>query len=276
MKGFAMNLIDFVERYIDQRPICDDYAHTLRKRAAKLVAFAGRSDLAGVLNEATVNALLGTLTHLSPYTVNKYRGDYLAVWRSAADEDRIPYPQPRRIKRVRTLSQVIECYLHHEARALAHAAELLKGAYPNGVARRHYWPAIIRAAWDSGLRRGDLWRLDIAMIRRDLTAVVAQSKTNKIHVCKFRNSTVRAIKRAGGSLAWCCCRRNFGIHFQEVVDLSGIGRGTFRWLRRGSGSRLDADHPGRGHEQLGNSRQIFEKHYDAKLNGHKRPVVPEL
>lgn len=34
-----------------------------------------------------------------------------------------------------------------------------RGGYPNGVARRHYWPAIIRAAWDSGLRRGDLWRL---------------------------------------------------------------------------------------------------------------------
>ena len=159
-----MNLCEFVARYIAVRPICQEYATNLSKRAEKLSRFAGRSDLPGVLNEATVNAFLATLSSLSPYTQNKYRQDFLAVWRAAADEDRIPYPQSRRIKRVRIVPQVIDCYLYHEARALALAAELLRGAYPNAIARRHYWPAAIRCAWDSGLRRGDLWRLNVGMM----------------------------------------------------------------------------------------------------------------
>ena len=271
-----MQLHEFVSRYLAVRPVSVGYAHTIQKRTGKLIAFAGRSELVAVFNEATLNGFLETLHHLSPFTQNKYRQDLLAIWRAAADEDRIPYPQPRRIKRVRTLPQVIECYVEHEARALVLAGEHLRGAYPNGVARRHYWPAIIRAAWDSGLRRGDLWRLTTGQIRKDRSALIVQSKTKKVQPCRFYQSTIAAIERAGGHLAWPLCTRCFGQHFDEIQKASGVLRGTFRWLRRGSGSRIDADHPGTGHEHLGNGRQVFDAHYNARLNAAKRPLPPEL
>ena len=271
-----MSVEDFLQRYLDIRSVCNGYANTLQKRFAKLVAHAGRNDLAGVFNEAVINSFLGSLDGVSPHTWNKYRADFLSVWRAAADEDRVPYPQSRRIKRVRAAPLVIECYLEQEARSLVSAAEHLPGAYPNGVARRHYWPAIIRAAWDSGLRRGDLWKLKRSDIRADRTLVIAQNKTGKVHVAKFHTSTIEALVKAGGHLSWPICEWCFGVHFQEIVVASGIGRGTFRWLRRGSGSRIDADHPGLGHEQLGNSRVVFDRHYNAKLNAHKRPMPPEL
>lgn len=271
-----MLLTSFVEQYLNARPVSTGYSRTLRKRAAKLEKFAGRAELAAVFNEATINSFLASLNCLSPYTKNKYRADFLALWRAAADEDRVPYPQPRRIRRERTVAQVIECYLEHEARALVVAAEHLAGAYPSGVARRQYWPAIIRAAWDSGLRRGDLWKLKASTIRKDRTAVIVQSKTGQAIVCRFHPSTVKAIQRASGSLEWGLCEWCFGVHFQEIVTLSGISRGTFRWLRRGSGSRIDADHPGRGHNHLGNTRGVFERHYDAKLSNGSKPMPPEL
>lgn len=229
-----------------------------------------------MFNETTVNSFLASLSNLSAYTVNKYRQDFLAVWRAAADEDRVPYPQARRIRRVRTLPQPIDCYEVHEARALVVAAEHLTGAYANGVPRRLYWPAIIRAAWDSGLRRGDLWKLHSKMIRRDSTAQVVQSKTRQLIVCRFHGKTVRAIHAAGGSLEWSSCEWCFGVHFQEIVRLSCIGRGTFRWLRRGSGSTIDATHPGRGHDHLGNTRGVFDRHYNARLNNGSKPMPPEL
>lgn len=271
-----MQLLEFVSRYIDSRPMCDGYARTLRKRAAKLAVFSGRSDLASILNEATINAFLASLNGLSPFTKNKYRADFLAVWRAAADEDRVPYPMARRIRREKTTEQIIECYLEHEARALVVAAEHLAGAYQNGVARRLYWPAIIRAAWDSGLRRGDLWRLRLDQIRKDRTAVIVQHKTGQSIVCRFHKKTISALKEAGGSLEWCQCEWCFSVHFQEIVTLSGVGRGSFKWMRRGSGSRVDADHPGQGHHHLGNGRGVFDRHYDAKLNAALRPLPPEL
>lgn len=276
-KGLVMQqLVEFVAEYLNARPVSAGYARTLRKRTEKLIEFAGRSRLSEVFNESTINAFLASLDGLSPFTRNKYRGDFLALWRAAADADKVPYPQARRIRRERTIAQVIECYLEHEARALVVAAEHLVGAYPNGVARRQYWPAIIRAAWDSGLRRGDLWRLKAANIRKDKSAVIAQSKTGQTIVCRFHGSTIKAIQRAGGELEWPLCEWCFGVHFQEIVVLSGIGRGTFRWLRRGSGSRIDADHPGLGHRHLGNGRPVFERHYDAKLGDTKKPMPPEL
>lgn len=275
-KGLAMQLLDFVSRYIESRPMCEGYARTLRKRAAKLAVFSGRADLQAVFNEATVNSFLASLNGLSPYTKNKYRADYLALWRAAADEDRVPYPMPRRIRREKTHELVVECYLEHEARALVVAAQHLTGAYSNGVSRRAYWPACIRAAWDSGLRRGDVWRLKLSQIRPDRTALIVQHKTRQAVTCRFHRSTVKAIKGAGGSLEWVQCDWAFSTHFQEIVKLSGIGRGSFKWLRRGSGSRIDADHPGQGHRHLGNGRHVFDRHYDAKLNAVKKPLPPEL
>lgn len=271
-----MTLAEFVSLYLNARPVSAGYAATLVKRSAKLEQFAGRSELAAVLNEATVNAFLANLNGLSPFTKNKYRADFLAIWRAAADEDYVPYPMPRRIRKEKQPAQVIECYLEHEARALVVAAEHLPEAYPNGVARRQYWPAIIRAGWDSGLRRGDLWQLRASHIRKDRSAVIVQHKTGQTIVCRFHPSTVKTIQRAGGSLEWVLCEWCFGEHFQEIVALSGIGRGTFKWLRRGSGSRIDADHPGQGHRHLGNGRAVFEKHYDAKLDSVSKAMPPEL
>jgi integrase len=276
LKGLAMQLEDFLEQYLNARPVCEGYAKTLRKRTAKLQEFAGRTELVEVLNEATINSFLSQLNGLSPFTKNKYRADFLAIWRAAADDDKVPYPRSRRIRRERTVAQIIECYLEHEARSLTVAAEHLVGAYPNGIARRQFWPAAIRAGWDTGLRRGDLWRIDVKKIRKDRTMLIVQSKTGQQITVRFHPSTIKAINRAGGTLEWVLCEWCFGVHFQEVVALSGISRGTFRWLRRGSGSRIDADNPGQGHKHLGNGRQVFERHYDAKLGDGQRPMPPEL
>lgn len=271
-----MQLSEFVEHYLTIRPTCEQYAKTIRNRTKRLGEFAGRTELSAVFNETTVNSFLAQLHGLSPFTRNKYRQDFLAVWRAAADEDYVGYPQARRLRRERIVAKVIECYQENEARSLVVAAQHLTGGYSNGVARRHYWPAAIRAAWDSGLRRGDVWTLKSAMIRRDGTAVIVQHKTGSPVTIRLHKSTVRAMNVAGGSLQWPQCEWCFRAHFEEIVQLSGLRKGSFKWLRRGSGSTVDAHHPGQGHKHLGNGRQVFEKHYDAKLGESKKPLPPEL
>lgn len=271
-----MQLSEFVNRYLTLRAVTPAYGATLKKRCAKLIVFAGRGELAYCFNESTVNEFLASLTDVNAVTRNKYRQDFLAIWRAAADLDLIPYPQPRRLRRERPMPRVIECYEVGEVRSLLAAAERMDGAYPSGTPRRHYWPAILRAAWDSGLRRGDLWRLKSSNIRKDGTAIIVQHKTRNAVMVRFHKSTLKAIETAGGHLEWGQCDWCFGTHFQEISRSSGLNRGTFKWLRRGSGSIIEAFNPGLGHRQLGNTEQVFRAHYDAKLGEANRPMVPEL
>lgn len=60
--------------------------------------------------------------------------------------------------------------------------------------------------------------------------------------------------------------------FKEVVKRAGLC-GTFKKLRRSSGTAIELMHPGRGHLHLGNSREIFERHYLDKARDSK-PFMP--
>ena len=141
-----ISLSAFAARYVDSRDICPDYATNLKKRAAALEASAGQSDIRLTLQEAVLNRFLRGLT-LSPYTVRSYRGDYLTLWNSAADDDLVPYPNIRRIFRPKIHDLVVECFTLEEVRALTEAVPLvMHGGYANGVSRAAYWAAAIPLA----------------------------------------------------------------------------------------------------------------------------------
>jgi hypothetical protein len=48
--------------------------------------------------------------------------------------------------------------------------------------------------------------------------------------------------------------------FQKIAAAAGLV-GTMKKLRRSSGVSVEILHPGHGHEHLGNSRRVFERHY---------------
>jgi integrase len=273
-----MNLTDFTTQYISLRRLSPDYETRLRKRAAAFQLHAGKAALADLLTEAAVNAFLRSLV-LGEYTVRCYRADLLTLWNAAADDDLVPYPLPRRIYRTDVTPLLVECYTVEEARELRDVAKLLKGNYPNGVARREYWAAAIPLAWDTGIRRGDVWRFRREFVRRDGVMRMMQGKTKKPVRARLRDSTVAALDKIGRKqpCEWPIDPTFFGKHFQRLVKASGVGRGTFRWLRRSSGSYVDAAHPGAGYKHLGHtSPGTFDRHYDAKLGDDNLPAPPEL
>lgn len=270
-----MTLQDFARNYFDGREVSAMYAATVKRRAAAIEAFAGRSEIAEVLTEPVVNGFLRSLT-LSPFTVRSYRSDILSLWNSAADSDLLPYPVMRRIWQPAAPTLLIDCYDVSEARAILSAAARILGEYPNGVAKAHYWCATVRLAWDGGLRRGDCWRFNRQHIRPDGTLRVVQGKTGAIVTVRLRPSTVAAIDKVLGRLAWSLDPSFFGRHFKRIVRESGVCRGTFKWFRRSSGSYVEAQQPGAGHKQLGNGPEIFGRNYDAKLGGATWPMPPEL
>lgn len=261
-------LSEFARLYISRRAICENYAHSLRKRSEKFEAWLGKTAIEEVLTEATLNAFLAAIVGTgSAYTIRKYRQDLLTLWSAAADDDLVPYPNRRRIRKEPVHAVVIECYEPSEVLALVRTAERLKGAFDNGVVRRFYWSALLRFAWDSGLRRGDCWRFDRSIVQPDGTFRMVQSKTRKPIRRKLRPQTLEAIDKIDSPkpLAWPLCEWSFGFHFQRLVATSGVDRGSFRWLRRGCGSHVEAVTPGGGCKVLGNTPQVFRQSYDADL-----------
>lgn len=274
-----ISFIDFTAQYVLCRPITRTYASRLKWTSNALQSFSGKTLIADVLTEATANGFLAANAEKSPYTIRSYRSDIITLWNGAADCGLIPPPPLRRILLPRMPELIIDCYTVDEARELATTAKLMIGRYSWGVAKRDYWSAAIRLAWDTGLRRGDVINFRRDSIRPDGVVTILQNKTKTRVQVKLRKSTIDAIALISGGypFRFAADINYFTRHFHKIVTASGVKRGTFKWLRRASGSHVDMQAPGTGYKHLGQSgQQVFSKHYDAKLGGHNLPQPPEL
>jgi integrase len=201
------------------------------------------------------------------------------LWNAAADIDLVPYPVARRIVRVQRPSLHIDCYTIDEARLLLAAADELPGRYKNQVLTRAYWTAAIRLAWDTGIRRGDVWEFRRDRVRPDGSTRIVQHKTGQAVPAKLWPTTIAALDAIGGPqpCRWFIDPTFFGRHFKKIVKAAGVNRGSFKWLRRASGSYVDLAQPGAGGKHLGHSDPAtFGKFYDARLGEHDLPMPPEL
>lgn len=271
--------VDFAEWYVSCRSISRIYANQLRTRANKLQAFTGRKTIAEVLTEQNVNAFLASIEHHKPATIRGYRVDLLTLWGAAADENLVKYPRRRRIRRARVPQQVIDCYTVAEAEAILEAAVRLEGAYPSGVMRRDYWNAAVRLAWDSGLRRGDIWAFRLQNVDPAGNWRCVQHKTGKLAAGRIHPSTRAALAAIGTDqpCEWPLPVEQFSREFRRLRDLAGVTRGTWKWFRRSSGSYVEAQQAGAGHRHLGHATEsIFTTHYDARLAERSVVQPPEL
>ncbi|WP_428305504.1 phage integrase SAM-like domain-containing protein [Lacipirellula sp.] len=275
----------FVNRYLASREVCPLYAQLLRLHMTQLARFEGKADIESLFQEDAVNEYTASLNgqdggkKLSAYTIKARLSNIISLWNAAADEDLVPYPRLRRLRRPKCPALVIECYTTEEVQRLLAAAAQLKRQYSNGVRACDYWTAAIRVAWDSGLRRGDVIRLRKSAIREDGALRVVQNKTRQIVSVRFRESTMAALAaiQYDDALAWTMDLTYFGRHFKKLVRASRIGKGSFKWVRRSSGTYVEMIQPGAGTKHLGHrTPQVFDRHYDGKLGPHLLPQPPEL
>ena len=66
------------------------------------------------------------------------------------------------------------------------------------------------------------------------------------------------------------------MEFSRIVAKAGLD-GSFKKLRKSSGTRAEQLEPGRGHIHLGNSRKVFEQHYLGNDPAKIQPIrLPSL
>ena len=218
-----------------------------------------------------------------PATVRSKRVAILALWRGAADDGLCEDPVGRRVRRCCVPESVVEAWTKAEVEQLLVAAAKLPRWHPCGLRRSEWWPLAIRVAWDSGLRWADQIAVKVASVRPDGFVSVQQNKTGKVSTFQFSESTMRALRdsleRCPRSLVipWTVSGETFRDQVTSLVKKAGIRKGTWKWIRRGSGSDVELQQSGAGHQHLGNTKAVFERSYgDKTIIGRSIPTPREL
>ncbi len=140
-----------------------------------------------------------------------------------------------------------------------------------GKADQRYWRTLIEAAYWSGLSQCDLHILQRQNVDRDGTVRGERSKTGKPFLTYIPPPLVSHVP-SGTIWPLRTSREYFRRVFHKIVLKAGL-RGTFKTLRKSSGTSVERLHPGQGHRHLANSRAIFERHYWFERDA--KPLRPE-
>ena len=248
-----------------------------------LERWAGRPVRLDELDERSVSEWLRDYAAtVKPDTVRSKKNQILALWRAAADDGMADEPSARRVRRVRIPEKVVEAWTREEVELLLRAAASLPRRHRCGLRRAAWFDLAIRMAWDSGLRWGDLVNVRVDAVRPDGTTVV-QSKTGKAITFRLSGGTLEALaatlKACPRTLVcpWPASHETFSDQVRLLVQKAGIRAGTWKWIRRGSGSDVEAQLDGAGHRHLGNTRAVFERSYAAQaIIGRRTPQPREL
>lgn len=246
--------------------------------------WAGRPIRLDELDEASVSAFLRDYSAtVAPATVKGKKASILALWRSAADDGLAAEPVTRKIRKTRVPEKVVVAWTKSEVEQLLEACKVLPRRHRCGLPRSEWFALAVRVAWDSGLRWGDLIEIPVSAIRPDGSASWTQSKTGKVISFTLSPSTMVALRASWLSCPrslvcpWPATHETFTDQVERLVAKAGIREGTWKWIRRGSGTDVELQSRGSGHEHLGNTRAVFDASYgDRTILGRQAPTPREL
>lgn len=278
----STTLKQLIDHYVGSHDVSDGYARLFHWLRLSLEQMAQRVVEVSDLNVDFVNHYLKTTRDtLSPETRKGRRRLILTLWQAAADEGLLPDPPRRKIMAIKVPERLHRAWTAAEVSLLLVAAGQMRGYYDHGIARAAYWRSYVLAAWDSGLRGCDMRRIRRTDIQSDGRSALVQHKTGRVHRFLLREETVAAIATTfppdrdlvwplwGRLVAW----RNAA---HRLVKQAGLV-GTIGQLRHSSGTAVELLYPGRGHEHLGNTRRVFERHYlDADQLARDGVLPPKL
>lgn len=219
----------------------------------------------------------------APDTVRSKRNGLLALWRAAADDGLCDDPVGRRVRRCSVPESVVTAWTKGEVEQLLETAATLKRWHTCGLRRSEWWPLAIRVAWDSGLRWADQVAIPVSAVRPDGWGTVRQSKTGKTATFRFSASTMEALRASlercprAIVIPWTASGETFRDQVERLVAKAKIRDGTWKWIRRGSGTDVELQERGSGHVHLGNTRAVFDRSYgDRSIIGRSVPAPREL
>lgn len=196
----------------------------------------------------------------SPKTIRNDRNVVLAIWQHAEDNPDVECPTLRRrkVRKVKLPRKSPVGFTLEQVQALLDATRRFRSDR-----KQLYWRTMIHVAYESALRRGDLFALDD--ISDDGIVTITMHKTGDVHCVRVRPETVLLLRQLPSRpLAPLSSYRAFDDDHRNLKRWAGIeGVGGFcQPLRRTAASYVERDNPGMGARMLGHRTPgLAEKHY---------------
>lgn len=259
------------------------YAAQLHWTISHFEKFAGRQLTLADLSEQLLNDFMRSCRdRLAPCTRRSRRNMILRLWRFAATdpllEDRPLPPRMEAITRIKVPQTPVEAWTLEEVRRLYGVAGGLTGKYGDRFDKSAYWQSYILAAWDLGWRGCDLRTFPVAAAKERVKIV--QQKTGRVVYGRLRPPALRAIGRFVADdpreLVWpLWCRLSvWRLIARRLVRRAGLP-GSIGWLRGAAATACELVHPGKGYRFLGNTPDVFYRHYFDRSQG-ELPQPPPL
>ncbi len=199
------------------------------------------------------------------------RNSLKALYRFACSQRKV-MPEDIRPVRLETLSP--QSWTADEVAKLVLACDRLP------YCDRTWWRTFILVGYYSGLNAVDIHRLEKRDIRPNGGVPFIRSKTGKRVYFALPLELVGEIFTFApdGGPIWPLKTSDeaFRMRFKRLVRLAGITEGTFKRLRKTSGTLVEEACPGAGHRHLGNERAIFEAHYEDRAITRAQPTMPQI
>jgi integrase len=243
--------------------------HQLRVVADLYERWAGGPVRVDELDDRSVALWLRELaTTRAPATVRSKRSQILVLWRAAAEEGLCDGPS-RRIRVAPVPYRNPTAWTVAEVEAIQAAAATVKGTHACGMPRAAWWVLAIRLAWATGLRWGDLVKLEVAAVQGDGRVAVLQHKTRRLVIRQIDDETVRMLQQSIAecpralAVPWPSSGETFRQQFRRLVKLAKVRPGTWKWIRRAGITDAEARRPGAGAEHAGHApgSPITARHY---------------
>jgi integrase len=254
----ATTLREAVEQYILFHDLSCETAAWYRRVGSVFAGWAGRDVLLDDFNGEQISRLLLAKRDAgrSAHYVKSLRNGLVALLREIRGDAPI-----ERVRSIRTDPLDPQAWTPQEVERLLEACEAMPAA------SRWRWRLTIAVAYYTGLDRCDLWRLERQHISPDGLIRFRRQKTKSPVCVALPPEVVLAIDAhcpaAGPILHLQITPEWFRAVFAGIVRRAGLV-GTFKKFRKTSGSLVERDNPGRGHKHLGNTRAIFERHYEVR------------
>lgn len=290
-KDFDMNLVDFAQQYFDSHEfgIKENSQRCYYMPAARQFVEATNCTDVAAINKGYANQYVDWLRSrpISVTTQHTRRRAFATLWRAAYDAGQCPVFEP--FRRIRLTKKSPRAWSREDVEKLFDVTVRDQSEWAWGMKTGTYWGSLFSAAWDSGLRLGDLLSLELDWLIRDRksgTAVVVMSasKTGKEHVVTFNPPTMRLIdcslkEHPHRKLIWPLRneRREFYRDVKKRLAAAGLD-GSFRYLRRSAVTYAESISPGMGTRLAGHrdSRTTRESYIDPLLLPDNRVILPAL
>lgn len=271
---------DAVEHYCLLHAMAPKAEYQVRHSCDLFQAWAARPLQLDELTEPLLSAFVKAMEarYSKRYAIN-HRANCLAVWNAAADAGLCEHPRSRLVRKLKRPRPNPQAWTLDEMKRIIAAAERMDGKTARGIWRRVYFPCLIHVAYETGLRRGDLWRLHRDDVTDDGRLLICQHKTSDPQVCQLTPRTLERLCGIPGPipLAWPSNEKTYYLIWKRLCVAAGVPHGATHRVRRTGATHLWLRDPEAVQQYLGHRTPEMRWHYIDRSHGQfSAPQPPAI